>query len=82
MFAIANSELAKASNWFKANKVTLDVKKTKCMIFSSHNKNIDISNLSIKMDNKKVEQIDNNWKKILYICWTCVGCQFDLGRAY
>ena len=27
LFEIANTELAKASNWFKANKLTLNVKK-------------------------------------------------------
>ena len=30
----ANSELEKAQDWLKANKLTLNVKKTKFMIFS------------------------------------------------
>ena len=63
IFEIANSELAKASNWFKANKLTLHVKKTKFMIFSGHNKDIDLNNLSIQIDDKKVEQIGNNCKE-------------------
>ena len=42
LFDIANSELEKAAVWFKANKLTLNVKKTKFMIFSE--KQINISN--------------------------------------
>ena len=33
LFEKANSELDKAANWFKANKLTLNVKKTKFMLF-------------------------------------------------
>ena len=36
----ANSELEKSRVWFKANKLTLNVKKTKFMMFSD--KNLDI----------------------------------------
>ena len=49
LFETANSELAKASNWFKANKLTLNVKKTKLMVFSGQNKNIDLQDLKIKI---------------------------------
>ena len=63
LFEIANFELAKASTWFKVNKLTLNVKKTKLMIFSGHNKNIDTSNLSITIDDKIVEQIGNKCKE-------------------
>ena len=62
LFETANSELAKASNWFKANKLTLNVKKTKLMVFSGQNKNIDLQDLKIKIDGKVVEQIGNNCK--------------------
>ena len=34
LFELANTELEKSSVWFKANKLTLNVKKTKYMIFS------------------------------------------------
>ena len=63
LFDTANSELDKAAQWFKANKLTLNVKKTKFMLFSGHIKNIDIGNLSIRIDDKPVEQIGNNCKE-------------------
>ena len=37
LFELANSELEKSSVWFRANKLTLNVKKTKYMIFSDQN---------------------------------------------
>ena len=40
LFHEANSELEKASVWFKANKLTLNVDKTKFMLFSG--KDIDL----------------------------------------
>ena len=33
LYSIANSELEKSSVWFKANKLTLNVKKTKYMLY-------------------------------------------------
>ena len=61
LFDIANSELEKAAVWFKANKLTLNVKKTKFMIFSE--KQINISNKNLKIDNTSIEQIGTNCKQ-------------------
>jgi hypothetical protein len=38
LFEYANLELQKASNWFKANKLTLNVKKITIMFFSGQKK--------------------------------------------
>ena len=43
LFEQSNAELEKASIWFKANKLTLNVKKTKHMLFTEKN----ISNLLV-----------------------------------
>ena len=47
LYLNANSELEKASVWFKANKLTLNVKKTKYMLFSDHNSSNCNNNLYI-----------------------------------
>ena len=58
LFGIANSELEKASVWFKANKLTLNVKKTKYMIFSD--KNLEIGTNNLHIGNQIVEQVGTN----------------------
>ena len=61
LFEIANSELEKSSVWFKANKLTLNVKKTKFMIFSDQNLQIGTNNLHI--GNQRIEQVGSNCKE-------------------
>ena len=58
LFEIANSELEKATNWFTANKLTLNVKKTKFMIFSEKQFNIGTNWYKLPA-------------KIFQICRTC-----------
>ena len=41
----ANNELAKAAVWFQANELTLNLSKTKYMIFRNKNMNIDQQNI-------------------------------------
>ena len=62
LYEYANLELQKASDWFKANKLTLNVKKTKFMLFSGHEKVIDQGNLNLQIDGKSVDKIGNNCK--------------------
>ena len=61
LFAYANSELAKSTMWFKANKLTLNVKKTKFMLFSDTNSCIETNEL--KIGNQIIEQIGSNCKE-------------------
>ena len=61
IFELANFELQKAAVWFKANKLTLNVKKTKFMIFSDTTSNIGTHNLYI--GNQVVEQVGTNCKE-------------------
>lgn len=50
-----NAELAKISDWLKANKLSLNVKKTKFMIFrGSHEENHDFS---LKIENTSLEKV-------------------------
>ena len=56
----ANSELEKAHDWFKANKLTLNVKKTKFMIFSETKTQ---SKIELKIGDKVIEQVGTNCKE-------------------
>ena len=63
LFQKANIELEKASTWFRVNKLTLNVDKTKFMIFS--NKDIDLASLghNLKIGNQDIEQIGGKCKE-------------------
>ena len=55
--SIINDELAKVSDWLKCNKLSLNIKKTKYMIFHKPQKKIIKMHLSI--DNTPIEQVAN-----------------------
>ena len=61
IFNIANFELEKSAVWFKANKLTLNVKKTKFMVFSEINS--EIGNHSLKIGDTNIEQIGTKCKE-------------------
>ena len=52
-----NEELLRASIWFQANKLTLNINKTKYMVFKPKNVNIDHTVHSIKIGNETIERI-------------------------
>ncbi len=57
---IANNELIKVSNWFKANKLSLNISKTKFMIFR-HEKMPKVNNFKLFIDNIEIERIGNDY---------------------
>ena len=61
LFMLANSELEKSSVWFRANKLTLNVKKTKYMIFSDQNLTTIPNKLQI--GSQIIEQVGTNCKE-------------------
>ena len=54
-----NSDLLSVSDWLKMNKLTLNVKKTKCMLFGTPHYLKDAESLNIKLDSDHIEQVDN-----------------------
>ena len=56
----ANQELIKAQKWFQANRLTLNVKKTKYILFRTKSMTVDFTNYSLELDNKKIDRIGNN----------------------
>ena len=55
MVNIMNHELSKLVLWLKSNRLSLNIKKTKFMVFS--NKPILLANASIKICNDSIEQV-------------------------
>ena len=63
LFQNANLELEKASIWFKANKLTLNVDKTKFMLFSDREVNLQSLGNKLQIGNQIIEQIGNKCKE-------------------
>ena len=62
LFKTANTELEKASIWFQSNLLTLNVSKTKFILFRKKNMTVDFSDLNLKIGNEIVERIGNGCK--------------------
>ena len=56
----ANTELKKAAKWFQANRLTLNVSKTKYIVFRNKNMHFDPNSCNISIGNKILERIGNN----------------------
>ena len=51
---LLNSELYNLNKWFEVNKLTLNLTKTKYMIFGNHNENCSVS-----INNDAIEKVDS-----------------------
>ena len=58
LFQTANCELEKASVWFRSNKLTLNVKKPKFMVFSDQN--LQLSPNILRIGDQIVDQVGTN----------------------
>ena len=58
IFARANIELGKAEQWFFANKLTLNAKKTRFMVFKSRNQHVHVRDLFLQ--NNLIQQAGHN----------------------
>ena len=57
LYEIINDELSLISNWFKLNKLSLNIKKTNYILFCSGNKKINNKGLDILIDKTKIDQV-------------------------
>ena len=60
LFNLANFELSKAATWFKANKLTLNILKTKYIIFRKPNMHLNLNNNTLFIENTCIDRIGNN----------------------
>jgi hypothetical protein len=56
---ILNLEIRRLSDWFKCNKLSVNVNKTKVMLFASQSKPYDKNDIVIQIDNVKIEVVDH-----------------------
>ena len=54
----ANREICKVANWLAVNKLSLNVKKTRFVIFRAKNKKLT-NNISINIGNQNIEQVNS-----------------------
>ena len=60
LFDIINTELSKISQWFKLNKLSLNIKKTNYIIFQAGNQTVaKDTNLNLIIDHVKIEQVEH-----------------------
>ena len=57
LFNNAQKDLTQLADWFKANKMALNINKTNYMLFKS-NKNMDITHFSLMIGNSKITQVN------------------------
>ena len=57
LYDTANLELSKISDWFKANKLTLNISKTKYILFRKPDMNVEFKKYSLSIDNHKIDRI-------------------------
>lgn len=56
---LVNEELVKVDSWFKYNKLSVNVSKTKFIIFHSNRSRTNIESIQIKIHNKVIERVEN-----------------------
>lgn len=59
LMKIVNEELLKLSDWFRANKLSLNAKKTNYIIFGNKSKTCFESNFHISIDGNSLERVSN-----------------------
>ena len=64
---VLNKELQRVYSWLNANKLSLNVRKTKYMIFRKY-KNNDIGELNIRISNDTIEHV-NEFNLIFYVSY-------------
>ena len=52
------SNLKVVANWFKANKLTLNVDKTKFMVFGTNHVLDHCNNINLTFNDKEIERVD------------------------
>ena len=62
LFDLANFELSKIEDWFKANKLTLNASKTKYILFKNKKEDVSITLLKLQIDNKDIERVGTGCK--------------------
>jgi len=60
LFEFANQELKATTDWFKANKLSLNLTKTNFILFRSNKKLIPPSTINISVDGVNIPQVNTS----------------------
>ena len=60
LFTIANNELAKLSDWFAANKLSINIKKSNFMMFRTRQKRQTLDGLKVCLCNNEIKRVQGN----------------------
>ena len=52
-----NAELGNVDTWFKCNKLSLNIKKTNYIVFTTAQSQINAENLTLKINNQEIERV-------------------------
>ena len=63
LFLNSNKELEKAAIWFQSNKLTLNIKKTKFILFRKKNMKVDFTKYSLKIGQDAIDRIGHGCKE-------------------
>ena len=67
LIEIENLELVKLADWFSANRLSLNVSKTNCIIFCSNKKKYNPNLINISLNGQHITQIKHTKFFGLYI---------------
>ena len=59
LFQIVNVELALVAEWFRANRLSLNLEKTNYILFKSHRKKIPLGQFELKINNTSLTAVDS-----------------------
>ena len=63
LFSESNQELQRASDWFDANKLSLNISKTKFLVFRNKKMSFDPNIYNLHLNDKKIERIGEDCKE-------------------
>ena len=70
-----NNELSKISEWLSSNKLSLNIKKTKFMVFQTPQRRVDYPVL--KLNNVNIEMSVS-----VQFSWSCYKFHIEMGQTY
>ena len=59
LYSLANDELVRVTDWLAANKLSLNINKTKCILFSPNRARKLNFSQTLSVYNKPIEQVEN-----------------------
>ena len=62
LYDLANFELSKIEDWFKANKLTLNESNTEYILYKNKKEDVSITSLKLQIDNKDKERVGTGCK--------------------